>query len=170
MKTKKNFSELLGLVAASISIIGVTALIVSLTINILFFKGQNQIWDSVGTFGALAFMLPFFVAQFLMPSGLLDRLGLQTTDIPFWGKAMFYLLVFPFANMWMLSATDAIFHFLPNFHEAMAQGNSRAIVTAMREQWFAQGWMIISATYASMIGAGLFFRGIFKNRLKANIA
>lgn len=167
MKTKKNFAELLGLTAASLSIISIVAVIVSLTINLLFYKGTNQILDSIGVIGCLAFMMPFFMFQFAMPSGLLDRFG---AEIPFWGKVTFYLVIFPFANMWMLAAADAVFHFLPNFHEAMAQGASRLIVQAMREQATSQAWAIIGITYVSMISAGLLFRGIFGKKLKAKIA
>jgi len=166
MKTKKNFAELLGLTAFSVSGISMVVAIVLSVINLLFYKGTNQPLDSISVIGCLAFMMPFFMFQFLMPAGLLDRFG---TEIPFWGKLTFYLVVFPFANIWMLAAADAAFHFLPNFHEAMAQGASRLIVQAMREQATSQAWAIIGITYVSMISAGLLFRGIFGKK-KAKIA
>ncbi len=169
MKTKKNFADWLSLNASTLTIIGISALIICTLINLLVFKGKNQTLDLIALMGCIAFILPFFLLQFAMPSGLLNHFGFQT-DIPFWGKAMFYILVFPFANMWMLSALDSALHFLPNFHEAMVQGQGLLIVRALREQWQSQAWLIIGISYFAMIGAGLLFREIFQNKLKAKIA
>jgi hypothetical protein len=170
MKTKKNFADWLGLITVSISIIGFAAFFISMMIDFFFLHGaSNTILNSTGIIGAFAFMLPFFLLQFALPSGLLDRFGFQT-DIPFWGKVVFYVVLFPFANMWMLSVIDTTFHFLPNYHLAMSQGYSLVIVEAMREQSISMGWAIIGVTYASMISMGLLFRGIFGNKLKAKIA
>lgn len=169
MKTKKNFSELFGLSVAASQIIGIVALIISTSINLFVYKGESQILDLISIIGWIAFILPFFVAEFALPSGLLDRFGVQT-DIPFWGKFVFYVILFPVINMWLLSGVDALFHILPDFHAAMAQGASMTTVRALREQWQNQGWMIVGITYFVMIGSGLLFRIIFGRKLKAKIA
>lgn len=163
MKTK-NFADVLGLMTASTSGTGMIVMLVTMAINLFFFNYSNQILDSIAVVGALVFMLPFFLLQFAMPSGLLDRFGFQT-DIPFWGKAMFYLLVFPFANMWMLAGADAMFHFLPNYHAAMMQGFGREIVQAMRHESTIQAWTIIGIAYSSLLFLGLITRGIL-NKIK----
>lgn len=161
MKTKKNFSEALRLITALTSGTGVVLIVVAMMVNIFIFNYSNQILDSISVIGALIFMLPFFMLQFAMPSGLLDRFRFQT-NIPFWCEAMFYFMVFPFINMWMIAAADAMFHFLPNYHEAMVQGFSREIVQTMRHENAIQAWTIISITYGSLLFLGLITRGISK--------
>lgn len=166
---KKSVSESLRMTVAIIQVVSIFAAIVLTAINIFFFEGKNQTLDHMSIIGLIVFIVPVFILQFSIPAGLADF----WKEIPVWGKIAYYFALFPFANMWMLAATDAAFHFLPNFHEAMAQGASRLIVQAMREQATAQAWIIMGATYFIMLAAGLLYRearSIFKNKFKAKIA
>lgn len=168
MKTNKNLAEKVALVAGCTSIIGILVLILCTAITLFFLKEESQILNIIGITGAAAFMLPFFISEFALPAGILDHY--YELEIPAWGKAMFYLLAFPFANMWMLGAADAAFHFLPDYHQAMSQGKDALIVEEMWRQSVIQAWSIIGITYVSMIGAGLLFKKIFDKRLKVRIA
>lgn len=162
MKTKKSLEEV-AKPAAIISMSGFAVFIVLSVVDTFFTKIGSTL-DFTACVGALIFMMPFFALQFVMPAGLLD-----TKDIPFWGKLMFYALAFPFANIWMLSSLDSMFHFLPDFHAAMSHGDM-ILSQALRQQWQQQGWAIMGATYVVMIGGGIIFKGIFGNRLRAKIA
>ena len=166
MRTKKSFSKHFDFMMAFTTGGGLLIMLVSMAINLAFFKGGNEIWDLISVVGALLWMLPFFMGQYALPSGLLERLGLQT-DIPFWGKAIFYILVFPFANMWMLTGVNALFNFLPDYHAAITQGFGKEIVEAMRYESTVQAWTIIGITYASLVTLGLITRGVLK---KINLA
>lgn len=163
MKTEK---FLMSVIFASIA--GFAAMIISLLVGVIFFK-ESIALDIVGCIGGMISMFPFFSLQFFMPSGLLDRFGFEKKDIPFWGKAMIYLLVFPFANMWMLSCADALFHFLPDYHAAMTLGFDKSIVQAMRHESASLAWTIMSVAYVALITLGLVTRGIrqhFANKTK----
>ncbi len=171
MKTKKSSAEWFSYILGTISTIGLVAVIVSLLVNYFFF---NQTLELVGLIGVLAIMMPFLILQFMMTAGLMDRFGGQTdipfSNTPFWGKVIFYLIVFPFADMLVISALDGLFHFLPNYQKAMAEGYDRLMVEAMFEEWQSQALVIIGITYVSIIGIGLLFRGIFGDKLKTKIA
>jgi hypothetical protein len=173
MKTKKFVQWFFGILGIT-SAISLIAIILSLIIDLYFFDGANQICGFIRTIGVLAFMMPFLVLQFTMTAGLMDRFDGQTnipfSNTPFWGKVMFYLIVFPFADMLVISALDDLFHFLPNYQEAMAQGYDRVVVRAMFQQWQSQALIIIGITYTSIIGIGLLFKVVFINKLKTKIA
>lgn len=161
MKTDKNYAEKINLMVALTVGLGMLTMLVSMVVNLVFFKGSHPIWDSIAVVAALIFMLPFFIGQFALPAGLLERLGFQA-NIPFWGKAMFYILVFPFANMWMLAGVNALFHFLPDYHAAMMQGLGRDIVEAMRHESAIMALKIIAVAYLTAIFLGLITRALSK--------
>ena len=161
MKTQKNFAELFGIIAKSVSIIGLVIFILPSAINLFFFKGTVQILDSIGVIGALVFMTPVFMLQFTVPAGLFNK-----KNIPSWVKILLYLILFPFADLWILSAADVLFHFLPNYHIVAAQSE----VLALREQCMSQLWTMINIIYLSMIGAGLLFKKIFGNKFGVKIS
>jgi len=171
MRTKKSFSENLGFMVAFTSGGGGLTMLVAMVINLVFFNGNNEIWDAIAVVGAMLWMLPFFMGQFILPSGLLGPIGSQT-DIPFWGKAivciLVYILFFPFVNMWMLIGVNYFFNFLPDYRAAMTQGFSKEIVQAMRCESTAQAWTIIAVTSTTMIVLGLIVRGVL--RKKFNLA
>jgi hypothetical protein len=154
---RENLIEKLGLIMAVSPIAGIIVFLIAL-IMAHFFRVTSPILDLVGLTGAVIFILPFFLAQFLLPSGLLDRFGIQT-DIPFWGKAMIYLLVFPFADVWMIESVNAIFNFLPDYNFAITQENL-ALAETLYQQRMEKALMILITAYVSMVGAGLLFRSL----------
>jgi len=164
MRTKKSFSKRFDFMMAVTTGGGLLTMLVAMLINLVFFKGSNQIWDTIAVAGALLMMLPFFMGQFIFPSGLLERIGFQS-DIPFWGKAMFFIFVFPFANIRMLTGANALFSFLPDYHAAMTQGFGKEIVEAMRYESTVKAWTIIGITYATMITLGLITRGVLRKKI-----
>ncbi len=159
MKTRKSFSEWLRLAVLIILISGIITMLVGTIVNLSFFDGSNETWDSIAIIGSLTFITPLFLFQFVMPSDLLKL------EIPTWGKTVIYLLAFPCINIWMISAADAAFHFLPDFHAAMNNGSSKMLVQALREEWSAQAWTIMAIAYISMIGLGLICKAIRENIL-----
>lgn len=159
IKKEKSFAELLGLTALSTMIVGLVILILSMLVNILSFEGNDPTLDFIEVIAALVFMTPFFLLQFVMPSGLLSRFESQV-DITFWGNLMFYLMIFPFADVWMVAAADSLFHFLPDYHAAMAQGFDRNIVIIMHHDATNESWTIVGIIYVSLISLGLIVRGV----------
>jgi len=159
MEKKKNFSETFGAIAAYITVIGAVVMCLAPITNILFFERTSRVCNFVGLFGAAAVMLPLFIFQFIMTFGLLDRLGFQA-NLSFGGKVVFYLILFPFIDMWMVSTINAVFNFLPSLY-------GKFVVTSVAlEQW----WIAVIITYVTVIISGLLFRVIFSNKLKLKIA
>ncbi len=165
MNSKKNYVEILGSITGIISISGIAIFIIASVLALL--HKSNQTSEAIGIIGAVMFMLPFFSLQFMMPSGLLKKM--KVDEIPVWGKVMFYALVFPFANMWMLSAFDAAFNFLPQYRLGDVGGN-KELAELMYHEHLVQAWTIIASAYFGLIALGIIFKAIFKKWLEVTPA
>lgn len=152
---KEEFSKMLGIV----SMVGLGVFIVTILIN---FLAPNTALDTIGAISFSVFLLPMFGLIFALPAGLVEN---GKEFVPFWGKvglfSLFYLFLFPFVTMLMVTATDSIFHFLPNFRAAMASGADRLVVQEMRAEAGSLSFIIGGIAYGTMILAGLVWR-VFK--------
>jgi len=158
MKTKKFSAEWFLNILITISVTGLAIVIASSLINYFSFS-FHQTLKLVFWMGILVMMMPVVVLQFIMPAGLLSRFDIQ---ISFLSKIMFYLVIFPFVDVLVISALDEFFHFLPTYQEYE--------MGSMIEKWQSQIRKIIGITYVSIICAGLLFRIIiifFGDKTKA---
>jgi hypothetical protein len=165
MKTKKNSAEVLGSVFQLIGISGFVIFVAVLLITVL--HKSNGPLDVIGVIGAIMFMIPFFSIQFLMPSGILKKI--KVDNVPFWGKLVFYLFLFPVVNMWMLSAFNAAFSFLPEYRLGFVGGDME-LAKAMYHEFLVRSWTIIGIAYFGLLGLGVLFRNVFKNWLQPVVA
>lgn len=159
MKTKE---EKIGMAFVYTSCVGFITFLTILIIQTFFVKDMSKTFEVIGLIGGMLFMMPFFLAQFFGPSGLIN--GFR--DIPLLGKIMFYVVVFPSANVWMISISDTLFNFLPNLHEARIQGASAIELNILREQWAIEAWTTVAVIYILLVGSGIVFKAIFGNKLR----
>ena len=148
-------------------IVAVSFWVVGLCLAILSLILRDENSKYLGTIGVLIFALPFLTPVFLVPAGLIKSLepaGSFSRNVI--GLVFLYVVLFPSIIMLMISLSDSIFHFLPNFIEAMAQGEDRLVVQTMREQWRHQAWTILAIVYGLTIFAGLIFRLTFSDKVK----
>ncbi|BFD25173.1 MAG: hypothetical protein JST_000497 [Candidatus Parcubacteria bacterium] len=153
---KEEFIKILSIVSA----LGIAVAIIAYVISLF---APSAILDTISAVGFCLFILPMFGLIFALPAGLVAD---GEEFISFWGKvglfSLFYLFLFPFITMLMVIATDAIFHFLPDIHEAMSSGADRLAVQEMRAEARSLSFIIGGIAYGAMILAGLIYRAFTK--------
>jgi hypothetical protein len=144
-----------------ISLFGIGVFLIASLIN---FFAPSAALDIISAIGFCLFLLPMFSLTFALPAGLAIEGGEKEGGelVPFWGKvglfSLFYLFLFPIVTVLMVITVDSIFHFLPNFYEAMALGADRLVVREIRAEAKSLSYIIGGITYGTMVLAGLIYR------------
>lgn len=145
-------------VAKIFSFVSLIGIIVGIIFGLLYLIYENSPYDTIAIYGLTIFMLPFVLLQFFMTAGIYGN-GL--------GKIyfLFYLLLFPFVNMWFFSGINAIFHIIPTYYYSHNRGTG--ITMAEIEELRRQAWLCVGGIYLLMNGLGLLWR-ILKKVIRKN--
>jgi hypothetical protein len=76
-------------------------------------NGHGPEKEYVGLAGIVCLIAPFFSLQFFMPAKILDDEFNIDTNIPIWGKLVFYIFLFPFCDIFLVSALEVFLEILP---------------------------------------------------------
>jgi hypothetical protein len=138
-------------VARILSVVSLNGVIVGIIFGFLYLIYKNPIYDTLAVYGLTLFILPFVLLQFFMTAGFYGN-GLG------WIYVLFYLVLFPFVDIWFFSGINAIFQIIPNYHIKD---------TLARTEFIERSWLFIVGTYLLVNGAGLLWR-IGKNTTRRN--
>lgn len=145
-------------VLRKVALVPVVSLGIFIVTVVISLSAQNAALGIIGAVSFMIFLLPAFSCTFALPAGIL----LDIEDTPFWRKIRLYILslafVLPLTVMLMVITTDSIFHFLPNYYEAMTLGADLLVVQEMRAEAESLSYIIGGITYGTMILAGLIYR------------
>ncbi|MBN2884523.1 hypothetical protein JXE04_01210 [Patescibacteria group bacterium] len=162
MKVKNNFSDLAYIIGGLISVIGAIILILSVIFEQLICS-SSQYLDYFVWIGSLLFMLPVFMLQLIVPLGMIIK-----EDVPMHIRivlyVILYLLIFPFANFWIILTVDKMFHFLLNINEIIHKCDAELI------RWLVHSKIsnIMIIIYLVMNGAGLLLSIIFTKKIRTS--
>ena len=136
-------------IAKFFSIVSLIGIIVGILFGILYLIYENSLFDTIAVCGLTLFVLPFVLLQFFMTAHLYGN-GLG------WVYLLFYLILFPFVNMWFFSGINSLFHFIPTYYYSHNRGTG--ITIAEIEEYRRQAWLFVGGIYFLFNGAGLLWR------------
>ncbi len=152
-RTKK-IEKILSVVSMSGLAIGLIFLILTTIFNLHL---SGTIYDTIAVIGiSLVFMFPFLLMQFFISAGLYQK-GLGWI----W-YLVFYLILFPFVNMWFFAGIDFLFDLLPNPRRL-----DLAMADMTLEEYRQTAGKYILFIYILLNGSGLLYRigkDIFKKK------
>ena len=136
-----------------LSIISLCSLVIGLISAVLFLIYKVKFLDILAVYGLTVSIVPFLILQVAMSANF------HTYGIKAMGKIswLFYLLLFPFVNLWFFSGINALYQIVPNYH--LVERSLRDIVY---EESIRQSWTYIGIIYFSLIGLGLLLRNFKK--------
>ena len=139
----------------TLKVVGINTLISVFVLALsLYFKGL--FWHYLKLFAAFNLMTPVLILQIAMPSGFLKKIETELPNKnPLAIKIVLYLLIFPVANIWMISIANLAFNLLPDFHLAIEQGKDIETIILIKNQWRYQ--LLITTIIACLT---IFFIGI----------
>lgn len=139
-------------VALCATIISIAGLVVAIALEICNFIIKLPILDTIAVYGLVIFILPFVAFQFVMTAGISkDMYG----EIPKAAMWLFYLIIFPFSDIWFFSGINALFNIIPDYH--VADTMMRPI---LRNDYMRESLCFIAGIYCLLIGLGLVWRSL----------
>lgn len=144
----------------TLSIISLSSLAVGMIAGVLSLIYKIKILDTVAAYGLTFFITPFMLLQVAMTANI-HTYGTRTMGKLSW---LFYLVLFPFVNLWFFSGINALYEIVPNYHLA-----DRSLRNAVRETSMRQSWTYIGIIYFSLIMIGLLLRN-FKKPTRLTLA
>jgi hypothetical protein len=103
--------------------------------------------------------------QLLHGAGLMKKYF--SDELPLIAKIAIHVVFF-FLDIFLISALNAALHFLPDYHQAIAQGASRIVIDTIKDQNQEQTMIISFMGYFSIILIGFFCKTILaKKAIKA---
>ena len=157
MKTLENH-EKIEKVVNILCIISAVAFATGITATVLWLIFGKSFLSIIACYGFTFFMLPFLALQIAMPANI-GQYGTKAVGRFSW---VFFLVVFPFVDMWFFTGINALYHIIPNFHLITDKVlREEAAINSTRQAWF---WIAI--IYFSLITIGLIIRMIRDKRKK----
>lgn len=144
----------------TLSIISLSLLAIGIISGVLSLIYQIKFLDTVAVYGLTAFITPFLLLQVAMTANV-HTYGIRTMGKLSW---LFYLILFPFVDLWFFSGMNALYHLVPNYHLV-----DRSLREVVREESMIQSLTYIGIIYFSLIGLGLLLRN-FKRTSKMTFA
>lgn len=142
-------------VAKILSIISITAIAIGIIAGVTSLINGSKLLDTIATYGLTLFVLPYIVLQVAMPANI-STYGTKSMGMVSWA---FFLIVFPFVDLWFFSGINALYNIVPDYHII----DDRTIRELARDQYVKEAWAYIATIYFSLIGLGLTIR-FFKKK------
>lgn len=143
-----------------LSIFALSSLVIAIISGVLSLIYKVKFLDTVAVYGLTAFITPFLLLQVAMSANY-HTYGIKTMGKLSW---VFYLLIFPFVNLWFFSGINALYHIVPNYHLV-----DRTLRDAVQEESMRQAWTYIGIIYISLIALGFLLR-FFKKPTRMTLA
>lgn len=133
-----------------LSIFSIASLVIAIVSFVLYAFFGGKTFDTIAVVGLTAFMLPVLVLQVAMPANfhIFGTEGMGAWSI------FFFLLIFPFADLWFFSGLSTLFNIVPNYHSVI-NGPMRELV---RNEAMKEAWIYIGSIYVVLIITGLLLR------------
>ncbi len=144
--TAENISRMLSIMSMASVVIGLVAALLSAITG-------SHIFDTIMVAGLVGFILPAAVSQVALTAGVYGP-NISLTDISkgwFW---MFYLLIFPFCDLFLFSGINELFQLIPR-----VQISDSLLVS----EYMKYSWLSIGGIYFGLIAIGLTWRKIRVN-------
>lgn len=134
-----------------LSIFSITSLVIAISSFVLYAFFGGKTFDTIAVAGLTAFMLPVLVLQVAMPANfhVFGTKGMGTV----W-SLVFFLLLFPFADLWFFSGISTLFNIIPDYHSVI-NGSMKELV---RNEAMKEAWTYIGSIYVGLISIGLLLR------------
>lgn len=142
MKSYQKTEKILSVISLGSFAIAVVSGVLSLIYKVKFL-------DTVAAYGLTVFITPFLLLQVAMSANF-HTYGIKSMGKLSW---FFYLIIFPFVNMWFFAGINSLYKIVPNYHLV-----DRTLRDAVREESMRQSWAFIGIIYISLIGIGFLLR------------
>lgn len=143
-------SEKIVLILAVMSVIGI---VTGIVFGILYLIYGKEYMDTVAVYGLTTFMVPFLCLQVAMPANY-HNFGINSLG---WISLFFFLILFPFCDMWFFAGINALYHIVPDYHFV----RDSILQETLRYAAMKQSWTYIGIIYTSLVSLGFLLR-IFK--------
>lgn len=146
-----------------LSLMSVIAIIVGIVSGILYLMYKKEYLDTVAVYGLTAFMIPFVLLQVAMPANY-HNFGINSLR---WFSLVFFLILFPFCDMWFFAGINALYHIVPDYHFV----KDAILQETLRYESARQSFTYIGIIYVSLISLGFlirFSKGMFTKKLILN--
>jgi len=136
-----------------ISLFSMVSVAVALLAALLLAITGNHIFDTIMVTGLVGFILPAAVMQVVLTAGVYGP-NISLTDISkawFW---VFYLLIFPFCNLFLFAGINELFQIFPR---------AQITDTLLVSEYMKYSWLSIGVMYFGLIAIGLIWKKIRAN-------
>ncbi|MEI6835963.1 MAG: hypothetical protein WCK59_03960 [Candidatus Falkowbacteria bacterium] len=121
----------------------------------LFLYSKAPIFDTICVISLTTTFLPFLATQVTLTAGV-DGPFISAGEMPKFLSWLFYLVIFPFVNLWVFTGANSLFGFIPSHH--LVDGVLR------RSYDRHEALIFIGALYSLLIVAGLIWRAFRKHQ------
>lgn len=121
------------------SAIGIAIILIFGLLSLIF---KDPLSATIAAYGLIIFILPVVLLQFFMSAGMYG-VGLGGINV------LFYLFLFPFADMLFFDGVNAILHIIPDYH---------AMDAITKNDFAEKAWLFIGGIYVFVNGMGLLWR------------
>ena len=137
------------------SIFSIASMVIFVISAALFLYSKAPIFDTICVISLTAMFSPFLITQVTLTAGA-DGPFVSAGEMPKFLRWLFYLLIFPFVNLWVFTGVNSLFEFIPSHH--LVGGVLR------RGYDHHEALIFIGALYSILIIAGLIWRALRKNQ------
>lgn len=88
-------------------------LVIGFVLACLSIAYDEPILDTIACCCLALCVLPFVSLQFFMAAGIHVN---YFSDLPAFIKLVFFIILFPFANLWLLTCSNVLWHFIPPYN------------------------------------------------------
>src|SRR3989344_3371870 len=143
----------------SLCLVSIVSIIIAIVFGVLYLIFAKEYMDTVAGYGLTIFMLPVLILQIAISANT----SYIEPEIKqkYWLYPIFFLIVFPFADMWFFNGINALYDIVPNYHYI----HDRILREEIRIESMQQSWKYIGIMYISLISFGFLLR-IFKRSNK----
>lgn len=136
-----------------LSVMSLIGIITGMVFGILYLIFEKEYMNTVAVYGLTTFMVPFLCLQVAMPANY-HNFGINSLG---WISLVFFLIMFPFCDMWFFAGINALYHIVPDYHSV----KDPILQETLRYAAMKQSWTYIGIIYASLVSLGFLLR-IFK--------
>lgn len=137
---------------SKISMIAVIIAIIGVFLNLFI---NEPFIDTISLTGIVVFMLPMILLQIAMPA---NWHNFGTNSMGNWSY-LFYIIIFPLSDIWVINGLNGLFHFLSNYQSE----NNQLFRMVARAEYFNLILLYSAILYVFLITIGLLLR-FFKKK------